>query len=232
MKELLEPEVKRTGGDWREEYRRKLTTAEEAVRVVKSGDRVVFPTASQVQLLPAALVARKDELENITIDTVGAGGALVPFFQEGMDDTFHNTSWFFGDFVRTAPAGSDSKRTVYRPETYSMMIKPFQERPEERPFEIDVVLVSVSPPDRNGFCSFGAHLWTKRSYCKRARTVLAEVDENQIRTGGTNYIHVSEIDGFVEHTPPLLTAERHEELLSQADPEVREFLEPLLPRIS
>ena len=39
---------------------------------------------------------------------------------------------------------------------------------------------------------------------KIARKVLAEVDENQIRTYGTNYIHVSEIDRFVEYTPPVM----------------------------
>lgn len=231
MRDLLQPEVSGVHGNWREDYQRKLVTAEEAVKLVKSGDRVVFPSGTLVVALPSALAVRKDELEDVTIDTIGAAAALAPFFQEGMEDTFHNTSWYFGDFVRTAPTGSDSKHTVYRPETYSMMMKPFEERPDERPFEIDVVMVSVSPPDDNGFCSFGAHLWTKRSYCKRAKTVLAEVDESHIRTGGMNYIHVSEIDRFVEHTPPPLTDKRQEEVLSQADPEVGEFLRPLIPRI-
>ncbi len=65
----------------------------------------------------------------------------------------------------------------------------------------------VSPPDRNGFCSFGFALWDKRNYAQRAKVVVAEVDENQIRTYGSNYIHVSEIDYFVEHTPKLIRDE-------------------------
>jgi acyl-CoA hydrolase len=59
-------------------------------------------------------------------------------------------------------------------------------------------MVSVSPPDRFGFCSFGTSMLNKLSYCRRARTVLAEVFPGYPRTGGTNQIHVSEIDAFVD----------------------------------
>jgi len=223
-------ETRCTGKNWRDEYQAKLVSAEEAVKTVKSGDRVVFPTASLPRLLGTALAARKDELKNVTLDYVTASPtAHGMFFEEGMDETFYNTTWFIGDYARTAPIGTDSKRTVYFPGTYSQMMKPFDERPEERPFKIDVVMVVVSPPDKDGFCSFGAHLWTKRSYCKRAKTVIAEVDEAQIRTAGTNYIHISDIDYFVEYTPPLLTDELKEELLSQAAPGVRELVEPIIP---
>ncbi len=232
MKEMIQLETRCIGKNWRDEYKRKLVSVEEAVKVVKSGDRVVFPTASLPYLLGPALAARKDELSNVTLDYVTAAPtAHGMFLQEGMDDTFYNTSWFFGDFARMAPIGSDSKRMVYFPGTYSEMMKPFDERPDECPYKIDVVMVVVSPPDKDGFCSFGAHLWTKRSYCKRATTVIAEVDETQIRTGGCNYIHVSDIDYFVEYTPPQLTDELKEELLSKAAPGVRELVEPVIPRM-
>jgi len=232
MKEMIGLEARCIGRNWRDEYRRKFVSADEAVRGIKSGDRVVFPTSSLPRLLGAALAARKDELKDVTIDYVSASPtAHGIFFEEGMDETFYNTTWFIGDYVRTAPTGSDSKRTVYLPGTYSQMMKPFDERPTERPFQIDAVMVVVSPPDKDGFCSFGAHLWTKRSYCQRARTVIAEVDETQMRTGGMNYIHVSDIDFFVEYTPPMLTDDLKEEMLSQAAPGVRELVEPIIPRI-
>jgi len=62
-------------------------------------------------------------------------------------------------------------------------------------------MATVSPPDKDGFCSFGSALWNKRSYCKRARNVIVELNDALIRTGGSNFIHVSEIDYFVTHTP-------------------------------
>ncbi|MEE8373365.1 MAG: acetyl-CoA hydrolase/transferase C-terminal domain-containing protein [Dehalococcoidia bacterium] len=231
MRDMIRPASPPTA-NWRDDYLRKLVSTEDAAGVVKSGDRVVFPTASLARVVPAALAARRDELENVTIDTVGAPMAtLGDFFQEDAEQAFHTTSWFFGDFVRTAPRGGDSKYTVYRPETYSMMMKPFEERPAECPFTIDVVIVSVSPPDPHGYCSFGAHLWTKRSYCRRAKIVIAEVNENHLHTGGVNYIQVSEIDYLVEHTPSSPTDEQERVLLGAIASDVRAFVDPLLPSV-
>jgi 4-hydroxybutyrate CoA-transferase len=233
MKDQRLVEARCIGRNWQEEYRRKLVSAEEAIKVVKSGDRVIIPMMNQPQLLGAALAARKDELRNVTLhscfpDRVGFGA----FFEPSMDKAFHRTIELFGgDFVREAPAGMDTKKTVYWPGIFSTMMKPFDERPEHCPYTIDVVMVKLSTPDKDGYCSFGAHLWNKRSYCKRARNVIAEVDATQIRTSGTNFIHVSEVDCFVENTPPVWTEEQEKEFLAQAAPEVRQLLEPIISKM-
>lgn len=65
--------------------------------------------------------------------------------------------------------------------------------------EADVLFTEVSPPDENGYCSFGASVWGKKRAVECAKLVLAEVNKNLIRTYGENYVHVSEIDYFVEH---------------------------------
>ena len=62
----------------------------------------------------------------------------------------------------------------------------------------DVFLVPVSPPDELGYCSFGSGVWLSRTVSKAAKRVIAEVNPHFIRTGGENYIHVDEIDLFVE----------------------------------
>jgi 4-hydroxybutyrate CoA-transferase len=64
---------------------------------------------------------------------------------------------------------------------------------------LDVLLTEISPPDDAGFCSFGQSLWNKKTQVKEAKKVIAEVNPRLIRTYGDNYIHVSEIDYFVEH---------------------------------
>ncbi|MBI5442424.1 MAG: 4-hydroxybutyrate CoA-transferase, partial [Deltaproteobacteria bacterium] len=63
----------------------------------------------------------------------------------------------------------------------------------------DVVITEISAPDENGYCSFGASLWAKKRQIQNARVTIAEVNKNLIRTCGDNYVHVSEIDYFVEH---------------------------------
>jgi 4-hydroxybutyrate CoA-transferase len=65
----------------------------------------------------------------------------------------------------------------------------------------DWYFVEVSPPDERGFCSFGVALWDKRRMARHSKVVVAEVNENLIRTYGENYIHESEIDYFVDHVP-------------------------------
>ena len=63
--------------------------------------------------------------------------------------------------------------------------------------------------------------------------MIAQVDESQIRTHGQNYIHVKDIDLFVEHTAPLLTDEEVGQVIdSSSDTEVRTLLTDLLPNIS
>lgn len=63
----------------------------------------------------------------------------------------------------------------------------------------DIVITEISPPNENGFCSFGQSLWNKKSHIRRGILVIAEVNKNLIRTYGDNFVHVSEIDYFVEH---------------------------------
>ena len=238
MRDMKYVEARCIGKNCQDEYLKKLVSAEEAVKVVKSGDRVITSFGG-VALLGEALAARKDKLSNVTIHSyTPTEQNLGMFFEEGMDDVFYNTIEIFGGWVRTAPTGTDSKRTQFWPGTFSSMMKPFDERPDECPYTIDVAFASVSPPDKDGFCSFGSMLWNKRSYCKRAKKVIAVVKEDLIRTGGANFIHISEIDYIVEGPPveveemtPQERADIIKALLSEAEPGVRELLEPIIPEI-
>lgn len=63
---------------------------------------------------------------------------------------------------------------------------------------VDVYLISVSPPDEHGYCSFGFMLWSSLEMAEAAKVVIAEVDEDHIVTYGENYIHLSQLDYLVE----------------------------------
>src|SRR5271157_1813676 len=54
-------------GDWQEEYRRKMVSAAEAVRVVKSGDRVSFTHGREPPAITRAMTERKAELKNVKV---------------------------------------------------------------------------------------------------------------------------------------------------------------------
>jgi 4-hydroxybutyrate CoA-transferase len=174
---------------WEEEYKEKFVSAEKAASVVKSGDKVAFTTGREAFAVGLALAARLGELKNVRI--------LAPsptydfgWYDEGWQEAF--------DVTIRIPTGTcqeavDGRRVDIDPGT---MI-PFVDL--EGMAGADIIITEVSPPDENGFCSFGASLWAKKRQVENAKIAIAEVNKNLIRTFGDNYIHVSEINYFVEH---------------------------------
>src|SRR3989442_7062045 len=187
--------------DWREEYKRRLASAEDAMKLVEAGNLVMIPIAGP-RVLPGALFRHCME-NGVSIDLrVGAPLTDPGWFRAGHEDTFRvEFELFIGDFARPA---MDEGRATYLPNLFSLNFKDIDEkRPESRP--VDVFLVSVTPPDDEGYVSFGAHNWNKRSHTRRARTVIAEVDAGLRHVCGDNTIHVTEIDRFVEIPPVQIT---------------------------
>jgi 4-hydroxybutyrate CoA-transferase len=182
--------------DWQEEYKRKLVSPEDAVKVVKSGDFVITPLPIQPPTIMEALAARASELQNVTV-SVSAPAVDPGWFAPEMEESFSVfVELFIGSRVRDSV---DAKRASYLPDLFSMRYKGIDEgRPESAKLSDYIFMTPLSPPDANGYCSFGATMWNKRSYAKRARCVIAEIEEDAIRTYGTNFIHVSEVDYFCE----------------------------------
>jgi len=185
--------------DWQDDYKRKLVSAEQAMKVVKSGDLVITPLPDQPSILMEALSARGPELKNVTV-SVSATSIDPGWAEPEMKESFNiYAELFIGSRVRPS---MDEKRITYLPDLFSMRFKGIDEgRPESAKMRDYVFLTPLSTPDENGYCSFGGTMWNKRSYAKRARCVIGEIHKNAIRTYGTNFIHVSEIDYFVE--PPV-----------------------------
>jgi len=185
---------------WQEEYKGKCVSAEGAVKMIESGDTVVIPVGTEVQALSRALMNRMGELRDVTVLL------RMPRYDLG---------WLSGDFAEafnvildTQPASLGAKAMNERgvdliPFLYGLRFKGEVDTRRTAP-DRGVVMIVVSPPDNDGFCSFGLYLSHKKDYTARARKVLAEVSDSpamRVRTPGDNYIHVSEIDYFVEHIP-------------------------------
>ena len=189
--------------DWQELYQQRLTTPAEAVKAVKSGDTVVFSIFPPLSL-PPALAARKDELRDVTIRLLAP--ASDPGWLRMPDESILKVEFelYIGDFARFV---TDEKRGTYLPNLFSLGMKAYDQGREDVHVP-DVIFCTVSPPNRAGFCHFGVHHWVQRSYARRARTVIAEVNDTLNQVHGDVYIHVSEIDHFVElKLPPFGRAE-------------------------
>ena len=145
---------------WQDEYKSKLVTAQEAVKVVKSGDRIVNPFIIKDVTLSRALFERRKELKGVKIHRMGHGenpGWLDPGHEEAFDVTL---ALYVGDSARPA---LDDKRADFQPGIFSLEFKTLNERPPEDRKDVDVLFVVTSPPDRNGFCSFGYDRWAKKN---------------------------------------------------------------------
>jgi len=189
---------------WPEEYAGKLMEPGDAVRLVRSGDCVVIPIGSLTPRLCQALYDRGDELGSIDLLT------CAPFVDPGWFEPGHPAFRTHVELFNTAVARQSvvDHRTDFITIPFSRRFKGEDER-GGGPYRVDVAFISVSAPDRFGYCSFGTSMWNKAAFARRARTVLAEVFAGYPHTGGANRIHVSEIDAFVEGgNPPALAGRR------------------------
>ncbi len=176
-------------------YKKKLRTAQNAVKIVKSGDRIVFSHAcGEPRLLPGALVARAKELKDVEIvHMVPMGEAL--YCRPEYAKSFRHVALFSGAPTREAIWDN---RGDYIPYVFSEIPFLFNST-----LPVDVAMVSVSPPDNNGFCSLGVSVDYTKSAVESAKIVIAEVNKTMPRTHGDSFIHVSDIDYFVEVDVPI-----------------------------
>ncbi|MBI3967011.1 MAG: 4-hydroxybutyrate CoA-transferase [Chloroflexi bacterium] len=183
-------------GEWRADYERKLMTAEEAVKVVRSGDKVAFGRGREPEALGLALAARAAELRDVEV-FIPTPALDFGWYDSGFEESFRiKISYAFPRGV--VREWFDERRGDYLVGSIYSSVRPqFMDSDEKT---VDVLLIELSPPDEHGYCSFGTSLWDKKHQVRRARTVLAEINDRLIRTYGDNYVHVSEIGAFVEHS--------------------------------
>ncbi|HYG68420.1 MAG TPA: acetyl-CoA hydrolase/transferase C-terminal domain-containing protein, partial [Anaeromyxobacteraceae bacterium] len=174
----------------------RFVSPEEAVSVVQSGDRVfVHSVAGAPQRLLRALTARASELRGVEIAQLHTEGE-APYAAPGLEGSFRVNAFFVGANVRDAV---NEGRADYCPVFLSEVPRMFR----AGVLPLDVALVTVSPPDRHGYCSLGTSVDATRAAVQCAGTVIAQVNANMPRTHGDGLIHVEQIDHLVEGHDPL-----------------------------
>jgi len=176
-------------------YKECICSAEEAIQKVKSGDRIVFSHAcGEPRVLPATLMKRVDELTDVQIvHMVPMGEAL--YCRPEYAGSFRHVALFSGAPTREAIW---ENRADYVPYVFSEIPFLF-----DSVLPVDVAMVTVSPPDKNGFCSLGVSVDYTKKAVESAKIVIAEINKAMPRTHGDSFVHVSEIDCFVEVDIPI-----------------------------
>ena len=184
------------------EYAEKLVTAEEAVKVVKSGDWLDYGWCSATaRELDKALAAHV--VENDLVDLKIRGGILmwVPeiFKIENPADHITWNSWHMSGVERKAIAQGFA---YYTPIRYSEMPRYYRDSKQD----VDVAMFQVAPMDDHGYFNFGPNASHMMAMCERAKTIIVEVNKNMPRClgGFEEAIHISQVDNIVEGPNPLM----------------------------
>jgi 4-hydroxybutyrate CoA-transferase len=181
---------------WVDDYKKKLVSAEEAVSVVKSGDRVyISGNAATPYVLMKALAARKDELTDIELVHVLLLGD-DPLSKPDMEGHFRHNSLFVGPADRKA---INEGRADYVP-IFLHQIPSL--------FTSGQMSLDVSPPDEHGFMSLGVEVLASKAAAETAKVVIAQVNDRMPRVLGDSFLHVSRFHKVVEISEPLPQLEK------------------------
>jgi acyl-CoA hydrolase len=188
-----------------------ITSAEEAVKVVQSNDRVFLHTAAGTpNRLVKALTARHAELRNVEIVGLHTEGD-APYADDAYQDSFRISCFFVGANLRKHVQRG---RAHYIPIFLSEIPNLFR----SGIMPIDVAMVTVSQPNEKGYCSLGCSVDVSNAAIDTAKHVIAQINPNMPFVHGNGIMHISQIDFGVEVNDPL--AEIPDKDLTPAEVEI------------
>ena len=166
-----------------------IMSAEEAVKIIKSGDRVLIQGAAATpQTLIKAMVARSPELKGVEIVHLHTDGECGYTALE-MKDSFHTNAFFIGGNIRNMIGITADYIPIFLSDIPSLFRQGYM--------DLDVVLVNVSPPDKHGFCSLGVSVDIVVAAIENGKKVIAQINKNMPRTFGDGIVHLNNFDACV-----------------------------------
>lgn len=175
---------------WQSIYQSRVTTPDEAVRAVKSGNRIFLTgNVSVPKMALAALVRYAPALRDVEICqalTVGPADYVAP----EMEGHLRVNTMFISANVRKAVQEGRADFTPVLLSEFPLLFK-------NGVLPVDVAIIHVSPPDEHGFCSLGVEVGLTKSAAEAAKIIIAEVNEQMPRTLGDSFIHVSRLNHII-----------------------------------
>jgi len=206
--------------DWKEKYADRIGSAAEAIRLIKPGNSIFIGTgcAQPQHLVEMLMIHAREVVDTRIIHLLTMGPA--PYADRKYTDRFKMNTFFVAENVRepiTEGIGD------YTPIFLSDIPRQF----ESGRIPIDVALISVSPPDAAGQCSFGVSIDIVKSAAANARYVVAQVNANMPRTLGDSFIHVNNVDMLVPWDEPVIEMDVPEpdEILSRIGENIARLVE-------
>lgn len=186
--------------DYSQEYKQKLVSADEAVKIIKSGDWVDYGWCTGTpDALDKALAKRTDELKDVKLHGGIILKPLAIFEREDAGEHFTWNSWHMSGIERKYISRGFS---YYAPIRYSELPRYYRDSATKT----DVAMFQVAPMDKHGYFNFGPNASHMTAVCETSKKIIVEVNANMPRCHGgfENGVHISDIDFIVEGENPAM----------------------------
>jgi acyl-CoA hydrolase len=206
--------------DWRNIYEQKVTTAEAALGVLQSGQRVfIHMAAGAPQALIEALCKRVMMLHGVEIlHCINLGPA--PYCEpQYAPHCRHNALFIAANTRQAVQAGRADSIPVFLHEVEGLFTNGV--------LPLDVALIQVSPPDSSGHMSLGAAVDISLGAARSARHVIAQVNPRVPRTFGDSFLTAREVEAVVEDERPLPELDQGE--ITETHIEIARHVAALVP---
>jgi acetyl-CoA hydrolase len=208
--------------DWNSIYQSRIVTPEEAVRAVKSGNRLFLTgNVSVPQKVLAALVEYAPNLRDVEICqalTVGPADYVSP----AMEGHLRVNSMFISANIRKAVQEGRADFTPVLLSEFPLLFK-------RGHLPLDVAIIHTSPPDEHGFCSLGVEVGLTKSVAETAKIIIAEVNQQMPRTLGDSFIHVSRLNHIIPVNYPIPEMAMTEDGNSDVIEKIAGYISELIP---
>jgi len=185
---------------WADDYVRKRQTADQAMGLIRSGQRIfVGSFCGQPQHLESRLAEQAGRFSNIEIIRMMSmeGSPLTRIAEQSREQSLTIRNIYLGSARSEALAAN---MRYYTPMNMCEVPKLFA----SRRIPIDVALIQVSPPDDFGWMSLGVSVDVTLAAAFSARVVIAQVNAGMPAVLGQSFIHVNDVAAVVEHDEDLL----------------------------
>lgn len=208
--------------NWTFAYQSQIVTPQQALQVIKSGDRIFLSgNASVPQKLLSALVEIAPSLHEVE---VCQALSLAPsdYVSHDLAKHLRVNSMFISENIRKAVQMGEADFTPIMLSEFPLLFK-------KGILPLDVALIHVSPPDEHGYCSFGVEVGLTKSAAESAKVIIAEVNHQMPRTLGDSFIHVSKIDHIIPVNYSLPEVNTAESTKSDVIERIASYIADLIP---
>ena len=186
----------------KEDFDNKIINIDAFTSLIKPGDNIFLTSGPAIPALAAKTITTSEALRNYDLE-------IIQLFSVGNIFTKDNTGINHYTLTTFRSGELSTERSSNVIENYipaNIVEIPYIFA--TKAIEIDIAVITASPPDKRGFMSLGISIDVADTVIKNASIVVVEINPNIPVTYGETSIHVDQVDHFILSDEPIIERER------------------------